>query len=173
MTDTATKQRIKGDLDDRVDELEKQLESNRGVMRHTIEILNLTVNVTQGLKARIDKLEKLLADLPSMFKDYRSITAPFDKLAIDRLVSRLAALEQASGMDIERCVAGDEQALIKSSLGPTGAQLACQGIIKDEADDLPLGKRASQPESDMQTGDSRPLARENTLATERSERGAQ
>ena len=137
MADTATKQRIKGDLADRVDELEKELEKYADsvkVCMNTCKDAMAEYLVT--LEARIDKLEKDYdTSMEQIAAKVTGIPHQFDCVAElgRRLASRIAVLEQASGMDIERCIAGGEQVLNEPSLGPTGAQLAWKGIIKDEA----------------------------------------
>ena len=71
---TATKQRIPGDLADRVDELEKCLERQEDWAGKLVESLQRKMEI--------------LAELGEIVE------------------ARLDALEQASGLDIERCIAG-------------------------------------------------------------------
>ena len=58
MSDTATKQRIKGDLDDRVDDLEKRVTTD-AINEALDDQLNDLENRIDKLCARIDKLEAI------------------------------------------------------------------------------------------------------------------
>lgn len=143
--------RIKGDLDDRVDEFEKEIVDLTKTIAEHLNVLEARLDklekdandpkvvdtdklwwqvqdsdsrikdfqaaVRENLemidtrfktfKSRIENLEKQLANMPSLFKDFNTVVGPFNRMILNRLELRIDALEQTSGMDIDKCIAGD------------------------------------------------------------------
>ena len=112
MADTATKQRIPGDLDDRVDELEERINVQLAILKGKLIAAQDAIRV---LRARLDKLEAWIVSLAEIQQTHEKTTAVIQDGVNSQtdwsgdLAARIAALEQDSGLDIDMCVVEGER----------------------------------------------------------------